>query len=59
MLTMDVISIMTEQAIMNHHDINSRVRVHVGNLLYDIDNISTVIDMNSNKPNIIIYVKEK
>ena len=59
MLTMDVISIMTEQAIMNHHDINSCVRVHIGNLLYDIDNISTVIDMNSNKPNIIIYVKEK
>ena len=59
MLTMDAISIMTEQAIMNHHDINSRVRVHIGNLLYEVDHIDTVIDMDTNKPNIVIHVKEK
>ncbi len=59
MLTMDAISIMTEQAIMNHHDINSRVRIHIANQLYDVDDISTVIDMDTNKPNIVIHVKEK
>ena len=36
----------------------SQVRVHIGNLLYDIDHIDTVIDMDTNKPNIIIHVKE-
>lgn len=36
----------------------SRVRVHIGNLLYDIDHINTVIDMDTNKPNIVIHVKE-
>lgn len=35
------------------------VRVHIGNLLYDVDHIDTVIDMDSNKPNIVIHVKEK
>ena len=35
------------------------VRVHIGNLLYDIDHIDTVIDMDTNKPNIVIHVKEK
>lgn len=34
------------------------VRVHIGNLLYDIDHIDTVIDMDTNKPNIVIHVKE-
>lgn len=37
----------------------SQVRIHIGNLLYDIDHIDTVIDMNTNKPNIVIHVKEK
>lgn len=37
----------------------SQVRIHIGNLLYDIDHIDTVIDMDTNKPNIIIHVKEK
>ena len=37
----------------------SQVRVHIGNLLYDIDHIDTVIDMDTNKPNIVIHVKEK
>ena len=36
----------------------SNVRIHIGNLLYDIDHIDTVIDMDTNKPNIVIHVKE-
>ena len=36
----------------------SRVRIHIGNLLYDVDHIDTVIDMDTNKPNIVIHVKE-
>ena len=35
------------------------VRIHIGNHLYDIDHIDTVIDMDTNKPNIVIHVKEK
>nr|DAD70792.1 MAG TPA: hypothetical protein [Siphoviridae sp. ctKcB20] len=34
------------------------VRIHIGNQLYDIDRIDTAIDMDSNKPNIVIHVKE-
>ena len=37
----------------------SRVRIHIGNHLYDVDHIDTVIDMDTNKPNIVIHVKEK
>ena len=37
----------------------SRVRIRIGNHLYDIDHIDTVIDMDTNKPNIVIHVKEK
>ena len=36
----------------------SRVRIRIGNHLYDIDHIDTVIDMDTNKPNIVIHVKE-
>ena len=36
----------------------SRVRVHIGNQLYDIGHIDTVIDMDTNKPNIVIHAKE-
>lgn len=36
----------------------SQVRVHIGNQLYDIDHINTVIDMDTNKPNIVIHVKK-
>lgn len=36
----------------------SDVRIHIGNQLYDIDHIDTVIDMDTNKPNIVIHVKE-
>ena len=36
----------------------SRVRIHIGNQLYDIDHIDTVIDMDANKRNIVIHVKE-
>ena len=34
------------------------VRIHIGNQLYDVDHIDTVIDMDTNKPNIVIHVKE-
>ena len=34
------------------------VRIHTGNQLYDVDHIDTVIDMDTNKPNIVIHVKE-
>ena len=37
----------------------SQVRVHIANQLYDIDHIGTVIDMDTNKLNIVIHVKEK
>ena len=36
----------------------SQVRIRIGNQLYDIDHIDTVIDMDTNKPNIVIHVKE-
>lgn len=59
MLTVDVVDTMTGLMLMNHHDIdNSRVRIHIGNQLYDIDHIGAVIDMDTNKPNIVIHVKE-
>ena len=59
MLTVDVVDTIMELMLMNHHDIDSRVRIHIGNQLYDVDHIDTVIDMDTNKPNIVIYVKEK
>nr|DAH36419.1 MAG TPA: hypothetical protein [Caudoviricetes sp.] len=59
MLTVNVIDTMMELMLMGHHDIDSRVRVHIGNQLYDIDHIDTVIDMDTNKPNLVIHVKEK
>ena len=59
MLTVNVVDTIMELMLMNHHDIDSRVRVHIGNQLYDVDDISTVIDMDTNKPNIVIHVKEK
>ena len=34
------------------------VRIHIGNQLYDINHIDTVIDMDTNKLNIVIHVKE-
>ena len=34
------------------------IRIHIGNHLYDIDHIDTVIDMDTDKPNIVIHVKE-
>lgn len=43
---------------MNRDIVNQSVRIHIGNLLYDIDHIDTVIDMDTNKPNIVIHVKE-
>ena len=37
----------------------AHVRIHIGNQLHDIDHIDTVIDMDTNKPNIVIHVKDK
>ena len=59
MLTVDAIDTMMGLMLMDHHDIDSRVQVHIGNQLYDVDHINTVIDMDTNKPNIVIHVKEK
>ena len=59
MLVMDAIGSMVELSLMNHCNTESIVRVHIGNLLYDVDHIDTVIDMDTNKPNIVIHVKEK
>ena len=58
MLVMDAICSMIELSIMNHCSSESRVRIHIRNQLYDIDHIDTVIDMDTNKPNIVIHVKE-
>lgn len=58
MLTVNVIDTMMDLILINHHDIDSLVRIHIGNQLYDIDHIDTVIDMDTNKPNIVIHVKE-
>ena len=58
MLVMDAIGSMTELSLMNHCNAESSVRIHIGNQLYDIDHIDTVIDMDTNKPNIVIHVKE-
>ncbi len=43
---------------MNKDIFNQSVRVHIGSQLYDVDHIDTVIDMDTNKPNIVIHVKE-
>ena len=43
---------------INRDIVNQSVRIHIGNQLYDIDHIDTVIDMDTHKPNIVIQVKE-
>ena len=43
---------------INRDIVNQFVRIHIENQLYDIDHIDTVIDMDTNKPNIVIHVKE-
>ena len=58
MFVMDAIGSMVELSLMNHCNAESRVRIHIGNQLYDVDHIGTVIDMDTNKPNIVIHVKE-
>ena len=58
MLVMDAICSMIELSLMNHCSSESRVRIHIGNQLYDIDHIDTVIDMDTNQPNIFIHVTE-
>ena len=57
MFVMDAIGSMVELSLMNHCNAESRVRIHIGSQLYDIDHIDTVIDMDTNKPNIVIHVK--
>ena len=57
MFVMDAIGSMVELSLMNHCNAESRVRIHIGNQLYDIDQINTVIDMDTNKPNVVIHVK--
>lgn len=60
MLATDVIGyIMEYAAMLDECDMDSRVRIHIGNQLYDISHIDTVIDMDTNKQNIVIHVKEK
>lgn len=59
MLATNAISTMMELMIAKQCDIGCQVRIHIGNLLYDIDRIDTVIDMDTNKPNIVIHVKDK
>ena len=58
MFVMDAIGSMVELSLMNNCNAESRVRINIGNQLYDIDHIDTVIDMDTNKPNIVIHVKE-
>lgn len=43
---------------INRDIVNQSVRIHIGNQLYDVDHIDTIIDMDTNKPNIVIHVKE-
>lgn len=43
----------------NNEYANMPVKVNIGRKLYDVANVSTVIDMDTNKPNIVIHVKEK
>lgn len=57
---------MTKQQLINYlskmrtiAEDTSDVRIIVGNLFYDVGHIDTVIDMDTNKPNIVIHVKEK
>ena len=58
MLVMDAIGSMMELSLMNHCNAESKVRIHIGNQLYHVDYIDTVIDMDTNKTNIVIHVKE-
>ena len=58
MFVMDAIGSMVELSLLNHCNAESRVRIPIGNQLYDIDYLDTVIDMGTNKPNIVIHVKE-
>lgn len=54
-----MLSALMDLATEKHCNGDSQIRIHIGNLLYDIDHIDTVIDMDTNKPNIVIHVKDK
>ncbi len=59
MLATDLLSnIMEYAAMVNGCNIDSQVRICIGNQLYDISHIDTTIDMDTNKQNIVIHVKE-
>ena len=60
MLAEDLISSIMEYAAMfNLSNFDTQVRIHVGNQLYDIGYIDTSVDMDTNKQNIVIHVKDK
>lgn len=44
---------------MGRNIVDQSVRVHIGNQLYDVKDIDTVIDMDTNKSNIVIHVDDK
>lgn len=44
---------------MGKNIVDQSVRVHIGNQLYDVKDIDTIIDMDTNKPNIVIHVDDK
>ena len=54
-----MLSALMDLAIEKHCNGDSQIRICVGNYLYDINHINTSIDIDSNKPNIVIYVKEQ
>lgn len=56
MLATDLLSMIMEYASMMN---DSKVRICVDNHLYDIGYIDASIDMDTNKQNIVIHVKEK
>lgn len=58
---MDVLDIKSTLDVMLwRHEISSDadVRVCVGNKLYNIDNLSTCVDVDTNKKHIVLYTKE-
>ena len=59
MLAEDLISRIMEYAVMfNLSNFDTQVRIHVGNQLYDVGHIDTVTDMDTNRQNIVIHVKD-
>lgn len=60
MLAEDLISCIMEYAVMfNLSNFDTQVRIRVGDKLYDIGYIDTSVDMDTNRQNIVIHVKDK